>query len=143
MGKVGRAALAEMVSHEKENLVLIRAAKGGLIMQVMYYANEIRDFGAIPKAEQEKLDTAEIDLASGLIIKLSSEEFEPEAYTDEYRERVLAMIEEKQKGQKITVSPPRPTAAPVIDLMEALKRSMRETQPGSAKEKTRRARKKA
>jgi non-homologous end joining protein Ku len=71
MEKVGRVALAEMVSHNKENLVLIRPAKGGLIMQVMFYADEVRDFAAIPRAEGQRLTPEEFELASGLVEKNS------------------------------------------------------------------------
>lgn len=59
MEKSGRVALAEMVSRGKEKLVLIRSAKSGLILQTMYYANEIRDFNEIPKGEASRLTAAE------------------------------------------------------------------------------------
>jgi non-homologous end joining protein Ku len=67
--------LAEMVSRGKEKLVLIRSAKGGLILQAMLYDNEIRDLTEIPKGEGIKLTAIEFELASRLIEKLSSEEF--------------------------------------------------------------------
>ena len=51
-----------------------------------------------------------------LVLIQAAEEFAPEAYTDEYRQRVLAMIEKKPKGETITVAPTRPAAGPVIDL---------------------------
>jgi non-homologous end joining protein Ku len=93
MEKVGRAALAENGEHEKKSCAHPRG-QGELITQVMYYANEIRDFG--PKNEQEKLDAEEIDLASGLIIR----RIPAGTLYGEYRERVLAMLEKKRKGSK-------------------------------------------
>jgi DNA end-binding protein Ku len=131
MEKSGRVALAEMVSHGKEKLVLIRLRKGGLILQTMFYANEVRDFSEIPKGEGARLTAAEFELANGLVEKLSSEQFQPEAYEeDEYQNRVLAMIENKVKGREITVPPPAPRPAHVIDLMAALKESMKTVQRG-------------
>ena len=141
MQKAGRVALAEMVFHDKERLVLIRSAKRGLIMQMMYYWNEVRDFSAIPKAEGERLTPEERELARGLVEKLSSDEFHPEAYKDEYRERVLAMLEQKAKGQEITVAPPAaPPRAEVIDIHAALKKSLETARP---REKADRRRKNA
>jgi DNA end-binding protein Ku len=130
MEKSGRVALAEMVSHGKEKLVLIRPSKGGLVLQTMFYANEIRDFNEIPKSEASRLTPAEFELATGLVEKLSSEDFEPEAYEDEYQNRVRAMLNSKVKGQEITVPPPAPARGHIIELMEALKESMKTVQCG-------------
>lgn len=130
MEKSGRVALAEMVSRGKEKLVLIRPAKGGLILQTMFYANEIRDFNEIPKGEVSRLTPEEFELATGLVEKLSSEDFEPEAYEDEYQNPVRAMLNSKVKGQEITVPPPAPARGHIIELMEALKESMKTVQRG-------------
>jgi DNA end-binding protein Ku len=81
---------------------LIRPWKGGLVLQTMFYANEIRDLSEIPKDEGLKLTAKEFELANGLVEKLSSENFEPEAYEDEYQNRVRAMLDNKVKGQEIT-----------------------------------------
>ena len=129
MAQVGRGALAEMVRNDKEKLVLIRSAQGGLIMQVMFYANEVRDFGAIPKPEGQKLTPQEFELATGLMEKLSSADFDPEIYHDEHYERVTAMLDAKVKGQDITVAPRVPPRGEVIDIYEALKRSLATAKP--------------
>jgi DNA end-binding protein Ku len=64
-------------------------------------------------------------LGIGLIERLTSEEFSPENYKDEYRIRVLAMLDEKSKGKEVTISAPAPErGGKVVDIMEALKRSM-------------------
>jgi DNA end-binding protein Ku len=129
MAKTGRAALAELVTRGKEQLVLIRPYRDGLMMHTMYYANEVRNFGEIPKAENAKLSDEEIQLGTDLIESMS-DEFKPDRYKDEYRIRVLAMLDEKSKGQQITV--PRPTEprhGQVIDLMQALKQSMEQARP--------------
>jgi len=130
MNKSGRVALAEMVSRGKEKLVLIRPSKGGLVLQTMFYASEIRDFNEIAKGEGVRLSAAEFDLANNLMEKLSSEDFEPESYEDEYQKRVLAIIDSKVKAREITIPPNAPARGRVIDLMTALKESMKTVQRG-------------
>jgi DNA end-binding protein Ku len=120
-----------MVWHDKETLVLIRPYEGGLVLQIMYYGNEIRDFDQIAKGENLRLTSEEMELGRGLIDKLSSEDFEPEAYENERRNRVMAMIEEKVKGREITVAPHSAAPRVVIDLMTALKESMKAAQRGA------------
>jgi DNA end-binding protein Ku len=128
MEKTGRVALAEMVSRGQERLVLIRPCQGGLVLQIMFFGNEVRDFDPIPKAEDMRISAEEIELGRGLIEKLSSEDFEPENYEDEYQNRLRAVLDEKVKGREITVSRPVPRDRRVIDLMEALKESMKTVQ---------------
>ena len=98
----------------------------------MFYGDEIRDFDAIPKGNHERLTPGEFELATRLLEKLSSDDFEPEAYTDEHRARVLAKLDEKKKGREITVRRPAPPRAGVVDLYEALKRSLQESQPAKS-----------
>jgi DNA end-binding protein Ku len=95
MAKTGRAALAELVTRGKEQLVPIRPYHGGLMMHTMYYANEGRNFREISKAENAKLSNEEIRLRADLIESMS--EFEPDRYKDEYRMRVLAMLDQKSR----------------------------------------------
>ena len=102
LAKSKRAAIAQLVSRGKEQLVLIRPYENGLIMHSLYYVNEVRNFAEITKAENAKLSGEEIDLGAQLIEDMS-DEFKPEKYRDEYRERVQAILEEKSKGQEITV----------------------------------------
>jgi DNA end-binding protein Ku len=132
MAKTGRAALAELVTRGKEQLVLIRSYRDGLMMHTMYYANEVRNFREIPKAENAKLSDEEIQLGADLIESMS-DEFKPDKYRDEYRIRVLAMLDEKSKGREITVAPSQPAPrGPVIDLIQALKESMERARPKKA-----------
>ncbi len=107
----------------------IRAYENGLIMHSMYYANEVRNFAEIPKAENAKLSDEEIALGAHLIDSMS-DEFNLDKYCDEYRERVQAMLDEKSKGQEITVAPPEaPRHGQIIDLMQALMQSIEEARP--------------
>jgi DNA end-binding protein Ku len=125
MAKSSRVAIAELVSRGKEQLVLIRPYRKGLVLHTMYYADEVRDFKQVPKGENVKVSDKELELGVSLIDRLTSEEFHPENYKDEYRIRVLGVLDEKSKGKEIVVdTAPAPKNGQVVDIMEALKRSM-------------------
>jgi DNA end-binding protein Ku len=120
----GRVALAKFVMRGKESLVLIRPAQGGLMLHTMYFADEVRDFSEIDRGQSAKIRPGELDLAGQLIDGLSNDEFHPEQYEDEYRHRVLDLVNQKVEGKEVTVAAPEAPRAQVIDLMEALKESL-------------------
>ncbi|MGH7231576.1 MAG: Ku protein [Nitrospiraceae bacterium] len=122
MEKSQRVALAKFVWRGKESLVLVRPAHGGLMLHKMYHADEVGDFGEIPKGEATTTGQ-ELDLAMTLIEQLSASDFDATGFTDEYRDRVLEMINKKAAGEKITIEPQEKTA-PVVDLMQALRASL-------------------
>src|SRR5206468_3557081 len=124
MQKSERVALAKFVMRGKENLVLIRSAQEGLMLHTMYFADEIRDFGEVDKGEDAKVKPGELELAERLLAELTSESFRPEQYADEYRTRVLAVVESKVEGREVTSLAPQAQRTQVIDLMEALKQSL-------------------
>ncbi len=115
------SALAKVTMHAREHAVLIRAAKRSLLMHTLFYPNELRAANQ-PDVKPGKAAAKELALAKTLIQRLAGP-FKPEELHDTYRENVEALIEQKRKGQKITAVP-HPRKAPVIDLMEALKRSL-------------------
>jgi DNA end-binding protein Ku len=132
LDKSKRAAIAQLVSRGKEQLVLIRPYENGLIMHSLYYSNEVRNFADIAKAENTKLSDQEIELGANLIENMS-DGFNPEKYRDEYRERVQAMLEEKSKGREITMAAPEARRhGQIIDLMKALKESIEKAKPKKA-----------
>jgi DNA end-binding protein Ku len=119
-----RVALAKYVWRGKESLHVIRSIDGRLLLHRMYYQDEIRPFEELPKSDQPPA-SAELKLATQLIESISSDTFDASAYRDEYRQRVLELIEEKSKGKTISLSPKaavRPTD--VVDLMQRLKDSL-------------------
>ncbi len=134
MAKTERVALAKFVMRGKESLVLIRAAQDGLLLHTMYFADEVRDFAEIDRGQSAKIKGGELELAQQLIEGLSNDQFKPEEYRDEYRGRVLDLINRKVAGQEVTVSAPTQPRAQVIDLMEALKESLTARTPASASE---------
>jgi len=131
MEKSERVALAKFVMRGKENLVLIRAAQDGLMLHTMYFADEIKDFGEVDKGKDAKVKPGELELANRLVSELSSEAFKPEQYHDEYRTRVLQVVEQKVEGKEVTTLAPQAHRAQVIDLMDALKQSLGKRASGS------------
>jgi DNA end-binding protein Ku len=129
MAKSGRVALAKFVMRGKESLVLIRSAHDGLMLHTMYFGDEVRDFGEIDKGQSAKIKGGEMELAQQLIDGLTNDDFKPDQYSDEYRQRVLDMINRKVEGQEVTVAAPSPQRAQVVDLMEALKESLAKRKP--------------
>jgi DNA end-binding protein Ku len=114
-------AIAKVAMHNREHIVLIRPFEDSLILHTLYYADEVHEANksGAPKA---KYTAKELELAKSLIGHLKSP-FKPNQYEDTYRENVERMIREKQKGKEVTATP-QPKKAPVVDLMEALKRSL-------------------
>jgi DNA end-binding protein Ku len=138
MNKAGKVALAKFIMRGKENLVLVRPAMNGLMLHTMYFADEVRNFDEVAKGESAKISEAETNLAIRLIDELSSDEFHPEQFEDEYRQRVLELVEQKAQGKQITVAKPQAPRAQVIDLMSALKESLGK-QPAKERKRAMRA----
>jgi DNA end-binding protein Ku len=133
MRESGRAALARYAARGKQYLVMVRpmtGTKGGLVLQQLLYADEVRPFSEVPMTGGEVREP-ELKLARQLIDQITAETFEPTLYRDEVRERIQADIQRKQQGQDIATSAPEPQPARIIDLMEALKASLASV-PGSA-----------
>jgi DNA end-binding protein Ku len=122
--KSGRSAVAKYAARGKQYLVLLRPVEGALVMQQLRYADELRPISEVPLGDAVVRD-AELELALQIIDQGIADEFKPEAYEDEVRRRMLALIEKKVlSGQEITAEPVASTGAQVIDLMEALKKSL-------------------
>jgi DNA end-binding protein Ku len=118
-----KVGVAKVTMHQREYTVFIRARDNGLTLHTMYYANEIAAVEGYGRKYDAKLRPEEVRLADQLVQSLSAP-FKPEQYHDEFQEQLKALIESKLKGKAVAV-PSRPTAkAPVIDMMEALKRSL-------------------
>ena len=116
-------ALAKVAMHNREHIIILRPGAKGILSHTMYYQDEIR------QVEEFRTDTSlvkdkELDMAKMLISSLEAE-FEPQKYHDEYRDNLQRMIEAKIEGKKV-VATPAAQVAPVIDIMEALKKSLAE-----------------
>jgi DNA end-binding protein Ku len=140
----GKVAVARVVLRSKEHLVAIRPRDGALAMETMLFADEV-----IPADSLEELAAGdgdvqtsdrELAMANQLIDSLASD-FEPGKYRDEYRERVLDLIERKAQGETIVIEEPEAEPEKVPDLMAALEASIASAKKpakkksGSAKKK--------
>jgi DNA end-binding protein Ku len=115
--------LAKVAMHNREHIIILRPGPKGILSHTMYYQDEIR------QVEEFRTDTSlvkekELAMAKMLISSLEAD-FEPQKYHDTYRENLQKMIEAKIEGKKI-VATPATHVAPVIDIMEALKKSLAE-----------------
>jgi DNA end-binding protein Ku len=126
MREAGRVAIARVVLRSKEQLVAIRPAGHGLMMETMIFADEVvppEEIEDLPDESELKVSDRELKMAEQLIESLTSE-WDPEKYSDEYREKVLDLIERKAQGEEIAVQPEAPAPARVPDLMAALEASL-------------------
>jgi len=123
MERTGKIAVGRFGVRGKDQLVLLRPYKSGLIMHQVYYADEVRPFEEIAPPAKVEFKPQEEDLADRLIGELSVDTFEPDKFHDEYQERLTGVIEKKVAGQEISLPPAEPQAQ-IIDLFEALKQSL-------------------
>jgi DNA end-binding protein Ku len=122
-------ALAKVAMHNREHIIVLRPGAKGILSHTMYFQDEIR------QVEEFRTDTSlvkekELEMAKMLISSLEAD-FEPQKYHDEYRLNLQRMIEAKIQGKKV-VAAPSEHVAPVIDIMEALKRSLAEKRKPAA-----------
>jgi DNA end-binding protein Ku len=121
--QTGRVALAKYAARGKQYLVMIRPVDGGLVMQQLMYADEVRPISEIELGKEDVKDS-ELKLATMLIEQRAADRFHPEQYEDEVKKRIQGQLQKKiETGQEISSSP-KPKTGEVIDLMEALRRSL-------------------
>jgi DNA end-binding protein Ku len=120
--ETGRVGIAKVVIRNKQHLACLRPYRGTLVLETMYYADEVREAPDVGDAELRK---AEIDMAKSLVENLSAE-FDPAKYDDTYREELLELIQAKAEGMPL----PEPVEeeGEVVDLMQALRESVERTQ---------------
>lgn len=121
--KTNRVAIAKHATRGKQYIVMIRPHEEGLLLEQLYYADEIRSFDEVPLEEGE-VNSAELALAIQLIDQAASNAFDPKQFHDEVREKTLELIEKKIAGQEITAAPAEESKTKIIDLMAALKASI-------------------
>ncbi|MGC1678185.1 MAG: Ku protein [Candidatus Binataceae bacterium] len=125
MANANRVGVAKFTMRGKERLVLIRPFDKGLMLHTMYYEDEVRSFKEIDHGADAPVKESELNLAQRLIADLTEKKFNPEKYKDTYRERVIEAAEQKMAGHEITESAPEVRKGQVIDLMSALKESLK------------------
>jgi DNA end-binding protein Ku len=142
MDDASKVAIARVVIRSKEQLVAIRPRDGVLAMETMLFADEVVPADTLDELGSDgevKTTQRELTMARQLIDSLSSD-FEPEKYHDEYRERVLDLIERKAQGETIVIEEPAEEPKEVPDLMAALEASIAASKsPSKPKPKAKRA----
>jgi DNA end-binding protein Ku len=127
LAETGKIGLAKLTLHSKEHLGVVRVYKDGLMLETMYYPDEVRPVSQVPGLEQlGDFEQKELETAKQLIEQLTTP-FEPEKYKDTFREDVHHMLEEKMTGHVVTAPKKTPTRENVVDLLAALQASVDET----------------
>jgi DNA end-binding protein Ku len=127
-----RIALARVTIRTRERLATLRTYDGTLMLETMFWPDEIRSTGALdlPEGAETKVRARELGMARSLVESLA-EKFRPESYTDEYRTALEQLIEQKMRGEKRNARR-RKREPKVIDLMEALQASVAKAKKGEA-----------
>ena len=132
LDETGKVGIAKVVIRNKQHLAALRAHEGVLVLETMYYADEVRKPEKVNGSA--RVQKAEVDMAKSLVENLSSA-FKPEKYDDTYRKELMDLIRAKAKGAKLP-EPQEEEEGEVVDLMEALRASVKETQKGTKRKKT-------
>ena len=139
MQETGKAALGRFVRQGSEHLCLIRPKGDTLALETMFLAEDVNSQAEIEEAVGESaVKKPELDLARQVIDSLVGE-FDPKELTSEYRQNLRQMLEAKLTGGEVVAKPEPVPETPVVDLMEALKRSVEEVKDGKSAGKTRAA----
>jgi DNA end-binding protein Ku len=130
LGETEKVGIAKVVIRNKQHLAALRANDGRLILETMYYPDEIREPESVDG--KGKLQKAEVEMAKSLVENLSSS-FKPDKYDDTYRKELLLLIRAKAKGKELP-EPQEAEEGEVIDLMAALRESVDQTKKRTRKQ---------
>lgn len=140
MTQRGQFAIAKMAMHNREHIVVIRPDGNELMLHTMFFSEEIQQIEV--KVRSEKFSAKELKLAGQLIDALTAK-FDPKKFHDEYQTNLKRLIEQKQKGERVT-TPKNEKPAQVVNILEALRKSLAENKPTvKAKQKTKSAKRTA
>ncbi len=133
LAETGKVGIAKVVIRNKQHLACLRTYKEALVLETMYYADEVRE----PEAPKlPALKKAEVEMAKSLVENLS-EPFEADRYHDRYRDELLALIRAKAKGKELP-EPQEQEEGEVVDLMAALRASVERSRKGKRKARPKR-----
>jgi DNA end-binding protein Ku len=133
LDRTGKVGVAKVVIRNKQHLACLRTWQDALLLETMYYADEVRlpdELGELPKP---RLRDAEVEMATALVENLS-DKFEPKKYDDNYRKELLELIKAKAKGKELPE--PEEHEAEVVDLMSALRESIERTKKSRTSRRT-------
>ncbi|HKT82064.1 MAG TPA: Ku protein [Vicinamibacterales bacterium] len=122
--KTERIGIAKFILREKLHLAAVEAIDDALVLSVMRFADELTDINALPLPRKAAFSKNELTMATTLVEQLAAE-WEPEKYTDDYRDNLMRIIQSKAKGKKLVLESEEPErSAKVVDLMERLRQSL-------------------
>ena len=124
--ETGKVAIAKIVIRNKQHLAALRPSNGTLVLETMYYADEVRQPERVGGG---RLAKPEVELAKSLVENLSAK-FDPNKYDDTYRKELLQLLRAKAKGKELP-EPEQEPVGEVVDLMAALRESVAQTQKKS------------
>jgi DNA end-binding protein Ku len=130
--ETGRVAIARVTIRTRERLATLRTYDGTLVLETMFWPDEIRSTGALdlPEGTDARVRPKELEMAQTLVENLA-DQFKPEQYTDQYRASLEELIKRKLAGEERSAKRRKPEPK-VIDLMEALEASVAKARGGSA-----------
>ncbi|MDQ6708962.1 MAG: Ku protein [Candidatus Dormibacteraeota bacterium] len=131
LAETNKVAVAKIALRDREHLCLIQVEGNALLCNTLNWPDEIRSTEELNLPANVKISDKEVQMATSLIENLS-DTFRPERYTDDYKAAFQQIVDQKMKGEKVTVATPTQDA-PVMDLMAALKASVEATRQGARK----------
>lgn len=125
----GRVGIAKFILRDAQHLAALEAIENAIVLTIMRFADELVDARAFHLPDAKEVRSKELDMAKALVNNLAAD-WDPEKYTDQYRENLNRIIQAKLKGKKVSLEPdvPSPQAA-VVDLMERLRQSLEQSAP--------------
>jgi len=142
MADEGVCAVAQVVLHGKEQLVVVRPVEGLLVMSVLHYESDLKKPSAFEDDITDgQFSKEELQLAKTLVEQTTTEELSLDDYKDLYTERLRNLVEAKVEGKEIVTSP-ADEGPPVINLMEALKQSVKQSKDAAPKKAAKKGAKK-
>lgn len=134
MEQLKLGAIAKITLHQREQIVMIRPYHNGLVLHTLFYKDEVRELAEYGRDNEDlKLQKAEVDLAEQFMKQLTAK-FDPSQYKDVYQNRVEELIEQKEAGMVAKSDKhPKKKLAPVINLMDALRKSMEQQEEAVGK----------
>jgi DNA end-binding protein Ku len=122
-----RVAIARVVVRTKEYIAAVKPIGEALVLELMHWANEIVNADTLEIPGREQLPPKEMEMAQMLIDTMSVDEFQPEKFTNTYREELLAMIDARAAGKELPKPKKAPTRAKVVNLMDVLAQSLEQS----------------
>ncbi|QOS99631.1 Ku protein [Brevibacterium sp. JNUCC-42] len=125
--QTGKIAIARITLRNKESLAVLRIYENGMVLETIFYPDEVRSLSQVPALPQADDTLVESELAMAIqLVESMSRPFHPEQYQDTYRQHLQELIQKKLEGKEVATAPSAPRAN-VIDLMQALKESLAQT----------------